>query len=87
MLYTIFLLGMQELGTDVNLYALVFGESVLNDAVCVYPHSLYAFLCSSRAVNVHICKELNHYFLFPLFNLVVASLKMAISLYRFAPNV
>jgi hypothetical protein len=23
----------QELGTDVNLYALVFGESVLNDAV------------------------------------------------------
>ncbi|KAM0910471.1 hypothetical protein ACQ4PT_014140 [Festuca glaucescens] len=24
----------QELGTDVNLYALVFGESVLNDAVC-----------------------------------------------------
>ncbi|KAE8805721.1 sodium/hydrogen exchanger 6-like [Hordeum vulgare] len=25
----------QELGTDVNLYALVFGESVLNDAVCV----------------------------------------------------
>ena len=25
---------MQELGADVNLYALVFGESVLNDAVC-----------------------------------------------------
>ena len=25
---------MQELGSDVNLYALVFGESVLNDAVC-----------------------------------------------------
>jgi hypothetical protein len=24
---------LQELGTDVNLYALVFGESVLNDAV------------------------------------------------------
>lgn len=24
---------MQELGTDTNLYALVFGESVLNDAV------------------------------------------------------
>jgi hypothetical protein len=24
----------QELGTDTNLYALVFGESVLNDAVC-----------------------------------------------------
>jgi len=27
------LVFMQELGTDVNLYALVFGESVLNDAV------------------------------------------------------
>lgn len=26
---------LQELGTDVNLYALVFGESVLNDAVCI----------------------------------------------------
>ncbi|KAM0845767.1 hypothetical protein ACQ4PT_056138 [Festuca glaucescens] len=26
----------QELGSDVNLYALVFGESVLNDAVCFY---------------------------------------------------
>jgi hypothetical protein len=25
----------QELGTDVNLYALVFGESVLNDAVMI----------------------------------------------------
>jgi solute carrier family 9 (sodium/hydrogen exchanger), member 8 len=28
----------QELGTDVNLYALVFGESVLNDAMAI---SLY----------------------------------------------
>lgn len=27
---------MQELGTDTNLYALVFGESVLNDAVSCY---------------------------------------------------
>ena len=27
---------LQELGTDVNLYALVFGESVLNDAVSFY---------------------------------------------------
>jgi len=27
------LVFIQELGTDVNLYALVFGESVLNDAV------------------------------------------------------
>ncbi|KAJ7297204.1 hypothetical protein O6H91_Y073100 [Diphasiastrum complanatum] len=33
----------QELGTDVNLYALVFGESVLNDAVAI---SLYRTLMS-----------------------------------------
>jgi hypothetical protein len=32
---------LQELGTDVNLYALVFGESVLNDAVSL---SATAFL-------------------------------------------
>ena len=31
--YTIFVV-LQELGTDKNLYALVFGESVLNDAGC-----------------------------------------------------
>lgn len=34
---------LQELGTDTNLYALVFGESVLNDAVCrnfSLPHTL-----------------------------------------------
>eukprot|EP00249_Psilotum_nudum_P022473 c28530_g1_i2 orf=145-2076(+) len=35
----------QELGTDVNLYALVFGESVLNDAVAI---SLYRTLTSVR---------------------------------------
>ncbi|XP_073392235.1 sodium/hydrogen exchanger 5 isoform X2 [Physcomitrium patens] len=35
----------QELGTDVNLYALVLGESVLNDAVAV---SLYRSLVSVR---------------------------------------
>ncbi|KAH8934418.1 hypothetical protein BDL97_18G082500 [Sphagnum fallax] len=35
----------QELGTDVNLYALVFGESVLNDAVAI---SLYRTLMSVR---------------------------------------
>lgn len=28
--------SVQELGSDVNLYALVFGESVLNDAVCFH---------------------------------------------------
>ena len=31
---TLEFLYLQELGSDVNLYALVFGESVLNDAVC-----------------------------------------------------
>ena len=31
--YSVFVV-LQELGTDTNLYALVFGESVLNDAVC-----------------------------------------------------
>ncbi|CAM6096412.1 unnamed protein product [Calypogeia fissa] len=35
----------QELGTDVNLYALVFGESVLNDAVAI---SLYRSFMSIR---------------------------------------
>ena len=30
--YSVFVV-LQELGTDTNLYALVFGESVLNDAV------------------------------------------------------
>ena len=31
--YTMFVV-LQELGTDKNLYALVFGESVLNDTEC-----------------------------------------------------
>ncbi|KAG2635759.1 sodium/hydrogen exchanger 6-like isoform X2 [Panicum virgatum] len=35
----------QELGTDTNLYALVFGESVLNDAVAI---SLYRTMASMR---------------------------------------
>ncbi|KAM0873532.1 hypothetical protein ACQ4PT_038005 [Festuca glaucescens] len=35
----------QELGTDVNLYALVFGESVLNDAMAI---SLYRTMASLR---------------------------------------
>jgi len=34
---------LQELGTDVNLYALVFGESVLNDAVIFYNYN-FSFL-------------------------------------------
>uniref|UniRef100_A0A1D1ZD96 Sodium/hydrogen exchanger n=1 Tax=Anthurium amnicola TaxID=1678845 RepID=A0A1D1ZD96_9ARAE len=36
----------QELGTDVNLYALVFGESVLNDAMAI---SLYRTMSSARS--------------------------------------
>ncbi|KAG1363838.1 putative sodium/hydrogen exchanger 6-like [Cocos nucifera] len=36
----------QELGTDMNLYALVFGESVLNDAVAI---SLYRTMSSVRS--------------------------------------
>jgi NhaP-type Na+/H+ or K+/H+ antiporter len=39
---------MQELGSDVNLYALVFGESVLNDAVC-----FQLFSSSSKIVSAH----------------------------------
>ncbi|ONK81978.1 uncharacterized protein A4U43_C01F34860 [Asparagus officinalis] len=36
----------QELGTDMNLYALVFGESVLNDAMAI---SLYRTMSSVRS--------------------------------------
>lgn len=36
----------QELGTDINLYALVFGESVLNDAMAI---SLYRAMSSVRS--------------------------------------
>uniref|UniRef100_A0A7C8YHU1 Sodium/hydrogen exchanger n=2 Tax=Opuntia streptacantha TaxID=393608 RepID=A0A7C8YHU1_OPUST len=41
----------QELGTDVNLYALVFGESVLNDAVAI---SLYRTMSS---LNSHMSSK------------------------------
>lgn len=41
----------QELGTDVNLYALVFGESVLNDAVAI---SLYRTMSS---LNNHMSSK------------------------------
>ncbi|KAL6643330.1 hypothetical protein ACP70R_018995 [Stipagrostis hirtigluma subsp. patula] len=39
----------QELGTDVNLYALVFGESVLNDAVCFYMFPFHARMFSTSS--------------------------------------
>ncbi|ONM55769.1 Sodium/hydrogen exchanger 6 [Zea mays] len=62
----------QELGTDTNLYALVFGESVLNDAVCriffLIPYPLFIFFPTDA-----------YKILGPFFGL---SLKVAISLYR-----
>jgi hypothetical protein len=40
----------QELGTDTNLYALVFGESVLNDAVCInFFLNFFAYIISTDA--------------------------------------
>uniref|UniRef100_A0A7I4EK79 Cation/H+ exchanger transmembrane domain-containing protein n=1 Tax=Physcomitrium patens TaxID=3218 RepID=A0A7I4EK79_PHYPA len=45
----------QELGTDVNLYALVLGESVLNDAVAV---SLYRHLFKFAGLHVHKLQHL-----------------------------
>ncbi|GER33843.1 sodium/hydrogen exchanger [Striga asiatica] len=61
----------QELGTDVNLYALVFGESVLNDAV-----SFSGLSVSFKMENLENYKH----FLFVY--CWVWRLKMAISLYR-----
>ncbi|XP_058113398.1 sodium/hydrogen exchanger 6 isoform X2 [Magnolia sinica] len=45
----------QELGTDMNLYALVFGESVLNDAMAI---SLYRTMSS---VNSHVSSNKNFF--------------------------
>lgn len=39
--------SVQELGSDVNLYALVFGESVLNDAVCFNFFPVYIKIVST----------------------------------------
>ncbi|WVZ64128.1 hypothetical protein U9M48_013695 [Paspalum notatum var. saurae] len=39
----------QELGSDVNLYALVFGESVLNDAVCFHFFPVHQTMSSVRS--------------------------------------
>ncbi|XP_031476735.1 sodium/hydrogen exchanger 6-like [Nymphaea colorata] len=47
----------QELGTDVNLYALVFGESVLNDAMAI---SLYRTMSS---VNGHATSSKSIFFI------------------------
>lgn len=46
----------QELGTDTNLYALVFGESILNDAVCMIFHVylvLHNYMCNWFS-NLHL---------------------------------
>lgn len=66
----------QELGTDVNLYALVFGESVLNDAVWVFCLIL-DFLIQLFLPLLIDCMWV--WFFFWETN------KMAISLYRFVP--
>jgi len=63
---------LQELGTDTNLYALVFGESVLNDAVCrnfSLPHTLYLIFFLLMLIKFSV----------PFYGL---SFKVAISLYR-----
>jgi NhaP-type Na+/H+ or K+/H+ antiporter len=67
---TLFFLKLQELGTDVNLYALVFGESVLNDAVCVILFPFTCFLMFSTATHILLGMYL------------CLTIKVAISLYR-----
>nr|ALR87234.1 antiporter NHX2 [Mesembryanthemum crystallinum] len=44
----------QELGTDVNLYALVFGESVLNDAVAISLYRTMSLLNSHMSTGQNI---------------------------------
>ncbi|CAA6672371.1 unnamed protein product [Spirodela intermedia] len=61
----------QELGTDVNLYALVFGESVLNDAMAIslYRHLFkYAGLDVDNLQNLECCL----FVLFPYFSYMLA---------------
>ncbi|KAJ6304611.1 hypothetical protein OIU77_018297 [Salix suchowensis] len=48
----------QELGIDTNLYALVFGESVLNDAVSFYFYGIVVFLL--KPVFTGFCCSLLH---------------------------
>lgn len=70
---------MQELGTDMNLYALVFGESVLNDAVSICVSG------SGKRICLNILLLTLFTFFFPWFSYISVSgmSKMAISLYRF----
>ncbi|KAF3335456.1 sodium/hydrogen exchanger 6-like protein [Carex littledalei] len=48
----------QELGCDVNLYALVFGESVLNDAVCY----IFLKICMQTMASVSINHTSGNFF-------------------------
>ncbi|KAK3009120.1 hypothetical protein RJ639_014916 [Escallonia herrerae] len=64
-----------ELGTDMNLYALVFGESVLNDAMAISLYSLncqnlfkYAGLDIDNLQNLECCL----FVLFPYFSYMLA---------------
>lgn len=60
---------MQELGTDVNLYALVFGESVLNDAVRVILFYFCYFLYISVFHTITGCSQCSsHFFSFSVQN-------------------
>ncbi|EAZ09526.1 hypothetical protein OsI_31802 [Oryza sativa Indica Group] len=59
----------QELGTDVNLYALVFGESVLNDASLILSNLFkYAALGVENLHNLESCL----FVLFPYFSYMLA---------------
>ncbi|GAB2275270.1 Sodium/hydrogen exchanger 6 [Dionaea muscipula] len=63
----------QELGTDVNLYALVFGESVLNDAVAI---SLYRAM---SLMNSHSSSDQNIFmFIFRFLETFIGSLSSGV---------
>ncbi|KAG6418935.1 hypothetical protein SASPL_121142 [Salvia splendens] len=49
----------QELGTDVNLYALVFGESVLNDASVANLLFVYSLVCRSLKMAISLYRTMS----------------------------
>nr|GMC76288.1 sodium/hydrogen exchanger 6-like [Ipomoea batatas] len=53
----------QELGTDVNLYALVFGESVLNDAFCSVSFVSFLWHNWKMAISLYRLVHLKVFFL------------------------
>ncbi|GJN03896.1 hypothetical protein PR202_ga21391 [Eleusine coracana subsp. coracana] len=77
----------QELGTDVNLYALVFGESVLNDVVCFFFNSAL-FTWANIIYNFNVdCVAFFILITFTddctlLISICCVATKMAVSLYR-----